>query len=245
MSRPSRPFPAASVWAFLGGALILTVAPALPARAVPVFDATNYAQNLLIASRSLDQISNQIRSLQNETAMLSHMATNLERIDFPQFEGLQQRLREIDRLMDKAKGIAFRVDGLDARFDALFPDVAGPARGSDEQLGEARARVEESLGAFRHTMDVQSQIVETIRKDAEALSAIVARSQGAAGALQAAQATNQLLALAAKQQFQLQQLMAAQFRSEAIEQTRRLQQSREARAAARRFLGQGRAYTPR
>ena len=50
------------------------------------------------------------------------------------------------------------------------------------------------------------------------LNAIVARSQGAEGALQAQQATNQLLALTAKQQFQIQNLMAAQYRAQAIEQ---------------------------
>ncbi len=40
-------------------------------------------------------------------------------------------------------------------------------------------------------------------------------------------------------------MMAAQFRSESIERARRVQESDEARAATRRFLGQGRAYTPR
>jgi P-type conjugative transfer protein TrbJ len=93
-------------------------------------------------------------------------------------------------------------------------------------------------------MGVQSQVVENVRDDAEALAAIVSRSQGAEGALQVGQATNQLLALTTKQQFQLQQLMAAQFRSDAIEQARRVQESQEARAATRRFLGTGRAYTP-
>src|SRR3546814_11933727 len=71
---------------------------------------------------------------------------------------------------------------------------------------------------------------------------IVARSQGAEGSLQAQQATNQLLALTAKQQFQLQHMMAAQFRSEAVEQARRATQAAEARAATKRFLGSGSAY---
>src|SRR3546814_20477972 len=73
---------------------------------------------------------------------------------------------------------------------------------------------------------------------------IVARSQGAEGSLQAQQATNQLLALTAKQKFQLQHMMAAQFRSEAVEQARRAKQAAEARAAPKRFLDSGSAYTP-
>lgn len=60
----------------------------------------------------------------------------------------------------------------------------------------------------------------------------------------AEQATNQLLALTAKQQFQIQQMMAAQFRAEAQEQARRATQGAEARAATKKFLGSGSAYTP-
>jgi hypothetical protein len=106
------------------------------------------------------------------------------------------------------------------------------------------ARLDASMGAFRQTMTVQAQVVENVQSDTEALADIVARSQGAEGSLQAQQATNQLLALAAKQQFQLQHMMAAQFRSEAIEQTRRATQAAEARAATKKFLGSGSAYTP-
>ena len=78
----------------------------------------------------------------------------------------------------------------------------------------------------------------------EALAQIVAKSQDAEGSLQVSQATNQLLALTAKQQFQLQHMMAAQFRSEAVEQSRRATQAAEARAATKKFLGSGSAYTP-
>src|SRR3546814_3224978 len=84
-----------------------------------------------------------------------------------------------------------------------------------------------SMGAFRQTMTVQAQVVENIQSDTQVLADIVARSQGAEGSLQAQQATNQLLALTAKQQFQLQHMMAAQFRSEAVEQPRRPRQEAE------------------
>src|SRR3546814_3318395 len=86
------------------------------------------------------------------------------------------------------------------------------------------------MASFRQTMSVQSGIVENVRDDAQTLSEIVARSQGAEGSLQVSQATNQLLALATKQQFQLQNLMAAQFRTESLEAARRGQSAREARS---------------
>jgi conjugal transfer/entry exclusion protein len=53
-----------------------------------------------------------------------------------------------------------------------------------------------------------------------------------------------LLALVAKQQFQLQNLMAAQFRADAIDRANRTQAQTDAQSATAKFLGSGTAYTP-
>ena len=215
-----------------------------PAQAIPVFDASNYSQNMLTAARTLQQINQQIQSLQNEAAMLSNMAKNLSRTDFPQLDQLRQKLQQIDRLMEQARGIDFRVDELDAKFRSLFPDSFDQTLRLNRRVSDTRARLDAAMAGFRQTMTVQAKVVENVRDDAQLLSEIIAKSQGAEGSLQAAQATNQLLALTAKQQFQLQQMMAAQYRSESIEQARRVQEAQEARAATRKFLGNGKAYTP-
>lgn len=213
-----------------------------PAHAVVVFDPSNYAQNLLTAARTLQQVNQQIQQLQNEARMLTNMDKNLSRIDFPQLEAIRQTLAQVDALMEQAQAIDFRVSRLDQQFGQLFPSDFATAQRSDSRVRDARSRLDASMAALRQTMTVQSRIVENVRGDTQALSEIVARSQGAEGALQAQQATNQLLALTTKQQLQLQQMMAAQFRSEAIEQARRATQSAEARAATKKFLGSGSAY---
>jgi P-type conjugative transfer protein TrbJ len=182
--------------------------------------------------------------LQNEARMLANQARNLTTIDFPELDRLREKLQEIDRLMGQAQGIDFKIDTLDQRFRQLFPGQFNTLN-QEQRVIEARARLDASMAGFRQAMGVQSQIVANVAADAKALDAIIARSQGAEGNLQAQQATNQLLALTAKQQFQLQHLMAAQFRSEAVEAARRVQESQEARAATKKFLGNGTAYTPR
>ena len=73
----------------------------------------------------------------------------------------------------------------------------------------------------------------------------MSESQGAEGSLQAQQATNQLLALSTKQQLQIQNLMAAQYRAQALEQARDAQSEEQGRAAFDSFMGDGKAYTPR
>lgn len=212
---------------------------------ISVFDPSNYSQNLLTAARTLQQINNQIQSLQNEAQMLLNQGKNLSRIDFPQLRELQQRLSDIDRLMGQAQGIDFRIDQLDERFRQLYPQDFDQALRRDQRVARARDQLDTAMSAFRQTMGIQNGIVDNVRGDTAALAEIVARSQGAEGSLQAAQATNQLLALATKQQLQIQNMMAAQFRAESIEQARRGQIEREARESTRRFLGDGRAYTPR
>lgn len=225
----------------LGGALIT----ATPAHAqFTVFDPSNYSQNLLTAARTLQQINNQIRSLQNEAQMLTNQAKNLTRIDFPELQQLTATLQQIDRLMGQAQGIDFHVAGLDQQFRSLYPQQYNNVLTGDQQAQNAKVRFDAAMAAFRQTMAVQSQVVENVAADQSALASLAARSQGAEGALQAQQATNQLLALVAKQQFQIQTLMAAQYRAETIDAARRAQSELDARGRTRKFLGSGTAYTP-
>ncbi|WP_156681086.1 P-type conjugative transfer protein TrbJ [Sphingomonas profundi] len=229
----------------LTGSLALSVVvPSTPAQAIVVFDPSNYSQNILTAARTLQQINNQIQSLQNEANMLINQAKNLTRIDFPELQAITQTLQQIDRLMGQAQGIRFQVAGLDQQFRQMFPQSFAQALSTNDQVDAARSRLDTAMSAYRQTMTVQAQVVENVAADAQTLSALMAKSQGAEGALQAQQATNQLLALTAKQQFQIQNVMAAQYRAEAIERARQGQAEIDARAAAKRFLGSGTAYTP-
>lgn len=209
-----------------------------------VFDPTNYSQNLLTAARSLQQINNQIQSLQNQAQMLTNQAKNLTRIDFPELQQLTATLQQIDRLMGQAQGIDFRVADLDQQFRSLYPQQYNAALTGDQQAQNAKTRFDAAMAAFRQTMSVQSQVVENVVADQSALASLAAKSQGAEGALQAQQATNQLLALVAKQQFQIQNLMAAQYRAETTDAARRAQSELDARGRTQKFLGSGTAYTP-
>jgi type IV secretion system protein TrbJ len=227
------------------GALIMAVTASTPAQAQwTVFDPSNYSQNILTAARTLSQINNQIQMLQNQAQSLINQAKNLTTISFPELQAITQTIQQIDQLMVQAQGIQFRVANLDQQFRQLFPDSFGQALTTSQQVQNARTRMDTAKAAFQQTMTVQAQVVENVQTDALALAGIVARSQGAQGGLQAQQATNQLLALTAKQQFQIQNLMAAQYRAQAIEQAQRAQSQADGQAATARFLGSGNAYTP-
>jgi P-type conjugative transfer protein TrbJ len=93
-------------------------------------------------------------------------------------------------------------------------------------------------------MRMQAQASQNLAVDEDTLSDLVNRSQGAVGALQAAQATNQLLALQARQAIQGQQLRITQDRAVALEQARAVAAQERAREVRRRFQGDGSRYTP-
>jgi len=76
------------------------------------------------------------------------------------------------------------------------------------------------------------------------LTDLVSQSQSANGALQAMQATNQLLALQAKQSMQSQQLRLTQDRAASLELARQAAATERGREVTRRFLGEGTPYTP-
>src|SRR3546814_11537903 len=91
-------------------------------------------------------------------------------------------------------------------------------------------------------MRLQAQVVENVQADSGLLAELVSQSQSARGSLQVSQATNQLIALSTKQQLQIQQMMAAQYRADAIEQARQQQAMEAARERTKRFSGAADIY---
>lgn len=220
----------------LGVSAAVSIAPA--SASLPVFDVSNYSQNLLTAARALQQINNQIKSLQNEASMLQNMAKNLQKLDFPQLAKINSAMSQINQLMGEAQGIQFKVAGLDAQVKGLFPGTLSQALTRDQRVASARAQLDAASAAYKQAMMVQAQVAENVQADAETLNELAASSQGSVGALQVSQAANQLIALSIKQQLQLQNLMASEYREAAIDRARRAQAEEDGRATTLRFLGE-------
>jgi P-type conjugative transfer protein TrbJ len=175
--------------------------------------------------------------------MLANMDKHLKRVDFPELEALKGNLLEVEKLMKQGDSVGFDAAALEARLGTLFPQELRLGDRA-EQVADAKARLDAAMASFRQSMAVQSQIVANVGEDAQVLAGLAARSNGAEGSLQVAQATNQLLALAAKQQLQLQFMMATEYRAASLDRARAAQSAVEARARTKRFLGDGKAYTP-
>jgi len=224
-------------------ATVTALAPVAPAHAITVFDPSNYAQNVLTAARTLTQINNQIQALQNQASMLTNMAKHLQRLDFSSLSQITRSMQRIDTLMTNAQGIAFDLASTDAALRDQFPAAFDAAMTSNEMVARAQAQWQAAMQGYRQTMRVQAQVVENVQADADLLGELVSQSQSATGSLQAQQATNQLIALSTKQQLQIQNMMAAQYRADALERARQAQALEAARVTSRRFVGSADIYT--
>nr|WP_316628612.1 P-type conjugative transfer protein TrbJ [uncultured Brevundimonas sp.] len=223
--------------------LALSPMVATPAHAIIVFDPSNYAQNVLTAARTLEQITHQITSLQNEAQMLINQAKNLASLPYNALQQLQQNVQRTQQLLQQAQGIAFNVQQIDQMFSQKYGNVSMSA--SNQQLvANARDRWKNTVGGLQDAMRVQAGVVGNIDANRTQMSALVSQSQGATGALQAAQAGNQILALQSQQLSDLVALLASNGRATALTEADRATAAEQGREQRRRFLTPGSGYTP-
>ncbi|KAA0020246.1 P-type conjugative transfer protein TrbJ [Salinicola corii] len=225
-------------------ALSVSLLAVQPAAAFTVFDPSNFVQNTLTAVRTLEQINNQINQLQNEARMLTNQARNLAGLDFNVVNRLRSTLATTERLITEAQGLAYDVQNLDREFARLYPEEYAATVSGDQMYQDAQERWKYTRDGLHAAMRMQAQVSENLTQDESALADLVSQSQSAEGALQATQATNQLLALQAKQSIQTQQLQITQERAAALELARHAAATERAREVRRRFLGDGTPYTP-
>ena len=204
-----------------------------------VYDPANHTQNILTAVRSLQEINQQIQQITNEIEMLESMARNLETLDLNQAEAIiQGRIQRLYELMRQAEGIGYGVEEVEREYEEIYPEDYGETPPeSDVLLEDARTRWRQSRTAYRDSLITIGAALEDNRVDASAISALIASSHSAAGALQAAQAGNQIEAIQAQQLMQIETIMAAHYRAEALERARQLAEAERGRARTKAFLG--------
>src|SRR6266403_1887847 len=112
----------------------LAFAPGPATGQTVVYDPSNYAQNVIQAARALEQINNQITSLQNQTQMLLNQARNLANLP-------QSSLQQIDRAFSTTYGAA----------STSAPDHS--------LIDGARQRWQNSVAAHQDALKVQAGVV--------------------------------------------------------------------------------------
>ena len=204
----------------------------------------NYAQNLLTAAHTLQQINNQITALQNQTQMLINQAKNLANLPTSILQQLQSNhAADPDSCSPRPRASAFDIGRIQQAFSTTYG--AQPANSSNAALDRRPPR---RAGRFRSAAFQDSL---RIRPASSAISAptpprcrrSVTSSQSASGALQAAQAGNQLLALQSQQISDLVAVARREGRADALEQARTVTNEAQGQAQYQLFATRS-GYVP-
>ena len=159
---------------------------------VVVFDPNNYAQNVLTAARALQQINNQITSLQNQAQMLINQARNSsEPAIFVACSSFNRRSSAPSSFWSRRSALPTTC----SRSTTPSPTTYAPASSgisSQTLIANAQAPLADLGRGLQDTLRVQAGVVGNLDTNRTQMSALVTSSQSATGALQATQAGNQL-----------------------------------------------------
>src|SRR6202795_883725 len=118
---------------------------------VVVFDPNNYAQNVLTAARALQQINNQIASLQNQAQMLINQAKNLATLPFSSLLQLEQSIQRTQQLLAQAQRIAYDIQQIDRAFSTTYAPASSSL--SDQALiVNAQTRWQNAMAGLQDAM---------------------------------------------------------------------------------------------
>jgi type IV secretion system protein TrbJ len=229
----------------IGAACLAFACVCAPARAqMIVYDPSNYAQNVLQAARALQQINNQITSLQNQSQMLLNQAKNLAGLPYSSLQTIAQSLARTQQVLNEAQRLGYDVNQIDQAFQRLYPQGYTGASSSQQLVSDAKERWQNSLDAYQDALRVQAGAVGNLDTTRTETDALVSSSQSAVGALQAAQAGNQLAALQTRQLADLTAVIAAQSRAQSLAGARSTANQEQAREQFNRFLAGSQNYQP-
>jgi P-type conjugative transfer protein TrbJ len=105
-----------------------------------VYDPSNYAQNVLQAARALQQVNNQITSLQNQTQMLLNQARNLTSLPYSALQAIEQKIVRTQQLLNQAQRVAYDIGEIDRAFQHTYPQTYASSTSSQQLVGDAQTR---------------------------------------------------------------------------------------------------------
>jgi type IV secretion system protein TrbJ len=174
-----------------------------------VSDPITEAQTALTAIRTLASNANEITMINKQIQQLANDAQNLVKLPLSVVGEIQQTMTTYTNLMNQGRAIAFQAQASMTAFDQLF------SNGQIPFSQRAAAIFNEIRNTGRLATQVQS-IYDQLCATTARVEQLTNASQASVGALQAAQAGNQLLGVVASQQNGMYQLQATTARLQTL-----------------------------
>jgi P-type conjugative transfer protein TrbJ len=219
------------------GALVTLITVVTPASAVSgvgdiVYDPENYVQNVESAVQAAKQVTNQYQQIQNQFQQLANEARHLQS-DVTNIQGLKTAYRNLINVQRYMNNLVSDYTKAQAAWDRTYPDFARMNRVSASTYG---AQAYNAWNASKASAQNAKVATAAARQNSQLTQAqvdlIIARSDNAQGALQAAQLGNKM---AYAQSQQLQQLVCVVTESTEAQSDFIMQQNRAKEAAKKQL----------
>ena len=217
----------------LVGVVVLLSAP-LHAQLI-VNDPLNYAQNVLTAARSLQQINIALMGLANQLKMLQNQYQNLLKLPYSSLMSVEQSYRQTLALLGSAQKLTYNVEQINQTFSRLYPQSLGGTLPQQQIVNNARERWQTSLAGYQHALQVQGGVVQSLDSTRAQTGALLSSSQTASGMLAAQQAGTQVSAQILRQLADLTAVVVSQGRAQSLDGARQLADEQDRQAQLRAF----------
>ena len=196
-----------------------------------VYDARNYAVNTQTSLKQIESVVNQLKMLENEAKNLAKLG------QVPELGQFKSTLSQLMRLKSQITGLMGSYENHQSEWDSVFKDFATVNGMSGAQYAaHAKSQMEALNRAAHNATEIQLQIKGTVDSDAAALDALLAASSTTTGALQAAQAGNQIAGVMVQQLLKLQTAMAASNAAQLTYTNYLMDRDKQAAARAQKFF---------
>ncbi len=234
MTRRSRLAFALAVMLIPNSVVTCMTAPAVGQQIV--HDPSNHAENLLAATRAIEQIRNQVAQIEQQATMLAKGSLQLS----PE---LSQTIDEAEALFRSAEGLAYDIDRLGGELKALYPET-WDAYDLSTVLQQSDRWVAESRSSLAFAMQAEARAAANLGASRARINSALTASQAAEGQTSAVQAGNQLLGVTATQLAGIEALMIAEGRALQAERIERLARAERAEEIRRRAFPDSRPAAP-
>lgn len=215
----ARVLPLAAALTFGVGSYV--VAPS-PAQALTVYCtncSTVFSQALQLA-RDIETAINTWEQLQTQIQQYENMLKQGLSLPSSMFNRMTSDLQRLQSLYQQSKSLAGSLSNFDERFREQFGDYSRYLSQNGQNPGYMTANYkrwsEQGFDAMRVAMQASGQNVSAIASEDAMLAQLVARSQNAAGRMQAIQVGNEIAAQQVQQLQKLRQMLDAQIQSQSM-----------------------------
>jgi type IV secretion system protein TrbJ len=224
--------------AFAGALLALSVSPAQAQLfGGPVFDAANFARNVLHYSRRLEQMQLQRQQLQQQLVAMRKLAS-------PPWRDITNTVPQLNALAADGRALSYQLANLDQQFRATFP----VDRSFQDWPSERRAQAQRTVATMRNVLAGARAQAQTFNQGMSRIAQIKAQARTAQGHQAAIELQSTATVFGAEELMLLRQALMAQTSMQAVYYADRV--NNEAQQAAtieerlRRISGPARRRTP-